>query len=175
MALLKCSVFLLFLLIHSSFARYEEYFYWRIYNGTIPNDAIPGGTTCIHGTTFIGANVVKEIGLLVSTIYPNEIYQYSYGGGLEFKTGNFGLILCADPALPPIWKPIQNGIIPENCHPIKGGEQLSKILYIGRISIKGIYHVGKVTEGNYISYWSEKDKKQYDSQNFEILAYCEGE
>ncbi|KAF5271203.1 hypothetical protein FQA39_LY08210 [Lamprigera yunnana] len=51
--------------------------YWRDFEGTVPNDAIPGGSTESNKTTYIGQAVYYN-NLILGEIYNNKLYVSKY-------------------------------------------------------------------------------------------------
>lgn len=153
---------------------YPDY-YWRDYVGTIPLDAVAGGTDKAGKTTYIGQIFNKKFELLPATIYPGcKIARASAYN--QFRESDTNVkILCSGRPQEFAWIPVKNekAHLLTDCSFVLGGSEVEQPLNLGRVNYDGQLIIGKVfsfplpNRGLYIPY----NNKEVKFLSYEILTY----
>ncbi|KAJ3616393.1 hypothetical protein MTP99_003874 [Tenebrio molitor] len=127
-------------------------YYWRDYNGEIPDDAIPAGSDRNDKPTYIGQVYVPNRQIQTVSDKP-EKFSWVFTTAAKLNTHLVGR------------------------HLVIGGTESSKELNIGRISYQGEVIVGKVCGyniGNALMYFPY-DNKEVTASSYEVLIYDDAE
>ncbi|KAF2899599.1 hypothetical protein ILUMI_06573 [Ignelater luminosus] len=162
-------------------------YYWRGYDGKIPEDAFPGGQDKDGNTTYIGqtshgssncgfANVV------VTGHINEEAMEMKYEWGYRKQVARYPIqILCTRHPEQFEWIETNNVDILKltDRHLVSGGREKNFTIYVGRVKTKDEIAVGKVIvtdvypmEGFYTVINNDKFHiKTVSGQSYEVLAY----
>jgi len=154
-------------------------YYWKEYDGLIPEDAVPGGHDKSGNPTYIGQVLyTKQSDLLPATIYSGCKSALATEGGKQWQSDKNVKILCSKYLNKLKWVVIKNGEahLPTNCHLVKGGFEINQ-LYIGRVHYNDQTIIGKVflDHPSYRGLWVPNDEGG-DTRflTYQILTYnCE--
>ncbi|KAJ3648004.1 hypothetical protein Zmor_019841 [Zophobas morio] len=152
----------------------KEDYYWRDYDGTIPDDAVVGGQSFGHDI-FIGQAYIRDEGVFPVTINPGVIEVAVPIKGVK-RTDKYVKILCGPPANFE-WVPanVTNlHVVLLNKHAVFGGHEDSKgYVYIGKSTTKGGTQIGKINAfalGNAKFFYASKDSENNLSV-YDVLCY----
>ncbi|KAF5297401.1 hypothetical protein FQR65_LT01332 [Abscondita terminalis] len=157
-----------------SISRFAIGYYWRDFDGTVPEDALPGGLDNTNKRIYIGQ--VFATYLIPAKIYTNDKNAYYEYGGKEFNVTENVKILCTQ-------HPEQFSWISTDNHRIKsitsaalviGGFEPGCTTYIGRTRKGGEVLVGKALADNHPDHEGlhvTQNHVAYHSSEFDVLAY----
>jgi hypothetical protein len=154
-------------------------YYWRDYNGEIPDDAIPAGSDRNDKPTYIGQVYVPNRQIQTVRIYQGKESVTASADGI-FTLTSFIKILCSDKPEKFSWvfttaAKLNTHLVGR--HLVLGGTESSKELNIGRISYQGEVIVGKVCGyniGNALMYFPY-DNREATASSYEVLVYDDAE
>ncbi|XP_063914562.1 uncharacterized protein LOC135130999 [Zophobas morio] len=166
--------FVVALLTHKSLSTDETY-YWKDYDGTIPDDALEGGYDIHSNSIFIGKAQVGEDHIVVP-IYPNISDVQTFSDGKVEKINSGIKILCGSEQ-PVDW--IRASA--ENFHvvligknPVQGGELKNK----GHLHVGRIFYENEIKIGPILSYDLDKACLHFvhkhlvlSTDKYEVLVY----
>ncbi|KAB0792201.1 hypothetical protein PPYR_14160 [Photinus pyralis] len=149
-------------------------FYWREFDGTIPEDAFPAGVDMFNRPIYIGQALYNNM-LIPATIYEDDKTAYFEHGGREQHGTENVKIFCTD-------APDQFEWIRTNTKDIKtipskflfrAGYEPNISTYIGRIRAYGEVLVGKVNaeSGSDGLRVVRKGKAKTFTTNYDVLTY----
>ena len=152
---------------------YEGGYYWREFNGVIPQDALPGGINSDGETTYIGQVFSKDLVIPAKIDIVNSSVSYEWGYEEFFVDENIK-ILCAKYPQQFLWLSTGNGLLGQlkDKHLIVGGYEEDANIYIGRIQLEDELALGKVINGStQATLNTTKDGKGIQHAAFQILSY----
>ncbi|XP_063913026.1 uncharacterized protein LOC135129710 [Zophobas morio] len=150
-------------------------YYWRDYNGEIPDDAVPAGYDKNLERTYVGQLLVLNHGLLTTRIYKGIKSVTASKQGIHTSCEAVK-ILCSQHLEKFVWLPakactLHTDIIGK--HLVVGGYENGKLLNIGRGSYQEEVIVGKVCSyniGNASLYFPYKNQ-ELNMDSYEILVF----
>ncbi|KAF2895668.1 hypothetical protein ILUMI_10527 [Ignelater luminosus] len=151
-----------------------EGYYWRDFEGIIPEDALPGGLDR-NGLPIYIAQVLFENKLIPGELYENDpnVY-YEWAGQVLTATDNVK-ILCSQYPEKLEWLPTKHDVVRlTNKLLIKGGYEPGRSIYIGRAYSTGETNVGKVVcrETDCSGLYVARDGKRIKHRAaFEVLSF----
>ncbi|KAB0792405.1 hypothetical protein PPYR_14364 [Photinus pyralis] len=150
-------------------------FYWRDFDGTIPEDAFVAGTTRFNKPIYIGQALYSGM-LIPGTIYQNDKTVYFEYGGWERQETENVKIFCTDAPDQFEWMRTDTNHITAVSKKLifkAGFESSSTSIYIGRTRAYGEVLVGKVVSGGRSDgiYVVRKGNVKSSTNNFEVLSY----
>ncbi|KAB0797710.1 hypothetical protein PPYR_08703 [Photinus pyralis] len=152
---------------------YEPGYYWREFNGKIPQDALPGGVNSQGVTTYIGQVFGNNLVIPAKIDIVNDTVTYEWGYQEFVATENIK-ILCAKYPEEFQWLSTGHGYINQlkGKHLIIGGYESGANIYIGRIQLDDELALGKVINGsNQATLNTTKDGKGTQHAAFQVLSY----
>ncbi|KAF5297400.1 hypothetical protein FQR65_LT01331 [Abscondita terminalis] len=164
----------LFCIIIVTEGRHVPGYYWRDFDGTIPDDALPGGIDSTNKPIYIGQ--VFATYLIPAKIYSNDKQAYYEYGGKEFSVTENIKILCTQHPEQFSWIPTDNNRIKSitNTSLVLGGYEPGCTTYIGRTRRGGEVLVGKALADNHpgtAGLYVTKKNVAYHSFEFDVLSY----
>ncbi|XP_063915498.1 uncharacterized protein LOC135131617 [Zophobas morio] len=168
------SIVFVFSLLTTLYSEKIDY-YWRDYEGEIPDDALPAGSDRNHKATYVGQVYIAEHGLLPTRIYEGKQSVTASKNGIH-TSDVFVKILCSNQSGKLSWIPTTAAKLHNDTagkHVVIGGTEDEKVLNIGRVSFQGEVIVGKVCSYNtgsanlYFPY----DGQEIGVASYEILIY----
>ncbi|KAK4873274.1 hypothetical protein RN001_015303 [Aquatica leii] len=159
-------------------AHYVPGFYWRDFDGTVPDDALPGGTDLNGKPIYIGQ--VYAYYLIPAKIYKNDKRAYYEYGGEELNVTENIKILCTQHPDDFYWIPTDNDRIKSiaNVTLVLGGYEPGCSTYIGRTRKYGEVLVGKALADNHPDnaglHITQRGKK-FRATSFEVLSFDSNE
>lgn len=154
-------------------SEYEPAYYWREFNGKIPQDALPGGINSEGVTTYIGQVFGRNLVIPAKIDIVNDTVTYEWGYKEFHATDNIK-ILCARYPEQFQWLSTGHGYISQlkGKHLIIGGYEEGADIYIGRIQLDDELALGKVINGsNQATLNTTKDGKGTQHAAFQVLSY----
>ncbi|KAB0790949.1 hypothetical protein PPYR_02749 [Photinus pyralis] len=151
-------------------------YYWREYDGTIPTDAVPGGSDKDGNLTYVGQIYMKDYGLLPATITRGSTVAVSSSQGITVQTEKDVKILCSMEQYMFKWIVTKTGeehLFTVDCPLVKGGSETNQTIHIGRVMYEGATIIGRV-----FSYWEihkglwiPYNGQQKNFNSYEILTF----
>ncbi|KAK5638649.1 hypothetical protein RI129_012944 [Pyrocoelia pectoralis] len=148
-------------------------YYWREYNGKIPNDAYAAGADLLGRATYIGL-VLSRHGLLTGTIVPNYNYIVTTQATLVIPNDikNTKILCSAEPGQLK-WTKVGEDLLSDSCPFVYGGGEQDHVLHIGRINHEGETIVGIVYTDwdEWKGLWIVYNGKPVHFTSYEILTF----
>ncbi|KAK4874546.1 hypothetical protein RN001_013906 [Aquatica leii] len=170
---LACAIFLY---VHRfSDALIINGYYWRVFDGEIPHDAVIAGSDVNGLPVYIG-QILYGDKLLPAKIYYNDNKAY-FAWGTEQSSDSNVKILCSPTPEKLQWVKTKKNEVHMfiNKHLISGGYEPSYTIYIGRSFYKGETLPGRVRTGERASQnlglYISSIGKEIIFDSFEILTY----
>ncbi|KAK5638887.1 hypothetical protein RI129_013182 [Pyrocoelia pectoralis] len=168
--IIKASIFLV-VCFFSTALSIKPNFYWRDYDGTIPDDAIRGGK--LNGkTTYIGLVATVE-GPVSALIIPGDPKAYTTMDGKAVISLKGAKILCTTVPCRFVW----TKKLEDNCVYVTGSYIDSAAVYIGRATYEGNVVTGRTNFNLGSLYFPSQSPdwtyKRLPIEECESLAYCE--
>ncbi|KAJ3647994.1 hypothetical protein Zmor_019833 [Zophobas morio] len=159
------------LLAHSSID-----YYWRDYNGKIPEDAVLGGRDKYNKDIYIGQAYVQNEGLVVVQIDKGQSTVYAEMEGIKRLDKNIK-ILCGPPHSF-YWMPSNltklHTDLKKKQLVVGGHEDGAKRYFVGRIQCPDGVCIGKVLEKGYrdrsVFYGVDRSGHQLKGDSYEVLV-----
>ncbi|KAK5646594.1 hypothetical protein RI129_005058 [Pyrocoelia pectoralis] len=154
-------------------SEYESGYYWREFDGKIPQDALPGGINSEGVTTYIGQVFGRNLVIPAKIDIVNDTVTYEWGYKEFLATENIK-ILCARYPEQFQWLSTGHGYMSQlkGKHLIIGGYEEGADIYIGRIQLDDELALGKVINGsNQATLNTTKDGKGTQHAAFQVLSY----
>ncbi|KAF5292708.1 hypothetical protein FQR65_LT11176 [Abscondita terminalis] len=141
-----CALLLNLMMIGNSNQRlFTEVYYWRDFDGVVPNDALPAGLDPRGRPTYIG-QVLYGNKLIPGKIYENDPHVYfQYKQQALQEDENIKIFCTQSPDLFE-WYPTKASEIPMTTNKffVKGGYEPGSFTIVGRVHTVGETSVGKV-------------------------------
>ncbi|KAF5302553.1 hypothetical protein FQR65_LT00925 [Abscondita terminalis] len=150
-------------------------YYWRLFDGEIPHDAVVAGSDVNGLPIYIGQALYGDK-LLPAKIYYNDIKAY-FAFGIEQSATNNVKILCSPYPEKLQWVKTKKNEVHMliNKHLISGGHEPSYTIYIGRAFYKSETLPGRIRTGERanqnMGLYVSVDGKEIIFDSFEILTY----
>ncbi|GJQ75021.1 hypothetical protein Trydic_g9641 [Trypoxylus dichotomus] len=152
-------------------------YYWRKYEGVIPNDAIPGGHTPTGENTYIGQTLVIN-DLQFQALTPGVIYigkpevEVTVLGHV-YKGKHYNAILCSDTPSALKWRGVCEDDFPLiHNYLVVGGYVSYLTAYIGRASHNNYLIPGKVYTDSFKGLRiASANGTEVEFSTFEVLVY----
>ncbi|KAF2895657.1 hypothetical protein ILUMI_10516 [Ignelater luminosus] len=172
-----CILALILISIHliNGMKTHVEGYYWRDFEGIIPEDALPGGLDRNGRPIYIG-QVLFESKLIPGKLYEHDPNVYYEWGMKELAATKNVRILCSQYPEKFEWLPTKHDEVVRltNKLLLKGGYEPDYSTYIGRVYSTGETSVGKVIcrETECLGLYTTKDGKGTEHRAaFEVLSF----
>ncbi|XP_063904869.1 uncharacterized protein LOC135123936 [Zophobas morio] len=151
-------------------------YYWRDYDGHIPEDALPGGRDRDYKNIYIGQAYIKDEGIAIVQIDPDRSEVYGEMQGTQVLDDNIK-ILCGPPEnfywMDTNFTQLHTELKTKQLV-VGGHEDGWGDYFVGRIGCNDGYCIGKVLEhgggGMSVFYAVDRDKNQLKSNSYEVLV-----
>ena len=153
-------------------------YYWRDFDGSIPEDALPGGKDINNKPIYIGQALSGNL-LIPAKIYSTGSTAFYELGGKEHEVKDNVMILCTQHPEQFKWIPTDNMRLKllNDVYVVKGGFEPGVSTYIGRVHHCGEILVGKALADmsfNEGCHFTHNGKAQRFSA-FEVLTFQQTE
>ncbi|RZC41471.1 uncharacterized protein BDFB_004876 [Asbolus verrucosus] len=158
---------------------YEVLTYFKLLDGTIPEDALPGGETLQGGATYIGQVYIHKYGIFIGEIIPGERFMDVQCYGVKQAESNIK-ILCTRHKNKFSWLPTTDTTFHEDMAGklvVAGGfnhtDKDPGVLDVGRINLNGIWRIGAVASHHFdhVFFYYVHNNEQKVVKNYEVLVY----
>lgn len=152
-------------------------YYWRDYEGSIPCDAIQGGSDTYGHYTYIGLIAASDPGsldlpdMVSATIYKGDTYAYAAYHGRVFKSDRGVKILCSSEPKNIKWL----NSLGDGCTLIRGSYTANYTnYYIGRASLNGKNVTGRFSTKELTLHapWNPTPNTLKTFKDYQMLMYC---
>ena len=150
-------------------------YYWRDFDGSIPQDAYPGGRDINNRSIYIGQVLSNNL-LIPAKIYYNKSKAFYEYAGKEYESEDNVKVLCTQQPENFKWIPTNNEDLKNltDVFLVKGGFEPGCTTYIGRLRFEGEVLVGKALTGNPLNQGCYVTKKGHGHRHssFEVLSFA---